>query len=280
MQTFLHTSALQSQLKTWRSQGLRIGFVPTMGNLHEGHYALIKKAQATCHEVVVSIFVNPLQFGANEDFAGYPRTLKADLDGLAQMGVGAVFAPDEAEIYPRPVTDMSFVEVPGLSDMLCGASRPGHFRGVTTIVNKLFNIVQPDMAIFGLKDFQQFTIIKRMVSDLAMSVELVGMETIREADGLAMSSRNGYLGAAERQQAPLLYQTLQDLRDKIRQGEHDYFELELLGQEELENAGFRPDYVAIRRADNLDVPFADSPGLVILAAAWLGKTRLIDNIQL
>lgn len=279
MQTFYNISALKSLLHTWHSQGRRIGFVPTMGNLHEGHYALIKQAQATCEHVVVSIFVNPLQFGEGEDFDSYPRTLKADFDGLARLHVDAVFAPNVEDIYPRPIDEMCYVEVPGLSDMLCGASRPGHFRGVTTVVNKLFNIIEPDVALFGLKDYQQFTIIKRMVEDLAMTVELVGMETIREADGLAMSSRNGYLSAAERKQAPFLYECLQTLKERIEVGESDFFDLELSGQEELENAGFRPDYLAIRCAETLSAPTDDAEGLVILAAAWLGKTRLIDNIK-
>lgn len=280
MQNILHISALQSALESARRQQQRIGFIPTMGNLHDGHYALIEQARNTCDQVVVSIFVNPLQFGENEDFNSYPRTLSADFDGLTARHVDLVFTPEVHEIFPRPLDEMCQVEVPGLSDMLCGATRAGHFRGVTTVVNKLLNIVRPDVAFFGLKDYQQFTIIKRMVDDLCMPVELVGLETVREADGLAMSSRNRYLSGEERKQAAFLYECLQNLKERIEVGESDYFDMELSGQEELENAGFRPDYVSIRDAKTLAAPLGSGQELVILAAAWLGKTRLIDNVQL
>lgn len=270
---------IRNEVKEWKQAGQRLAFVPTMGSLHAGHMSLVERAKREADRVVLSIFVNPLQFGENEDFSVYPRSLEQDVSLSASHAVDVVFAPDESSFYPRPKDKMTAVEVPGLSDILCGASRPGHFRGVTTVVNKLFNIVQPDVAIFGLKDFQQFIIIRRMVEDLSMPLELIGVETMREEDGLAISSRNRYLTASERQQAPQLYEILQQLRDELVQQTGTGTEaLEQAGRQRLEDAGFKADNLAIRCAKTLERPTEETRSLVILAAAWLGKTRLIDNI--
>lgn len=279
MQTITSITEMQQQVANWRTEGLRIGFVPTMGNLHAGHLGLVQQVGEVADRVVVSIFVNPLQFGEGEDIDAYPRTLDDDLKKLANYSVAAIFTPQEAEFYPQPRESMTFVEVPGLSDILCGVARLGHFRGVTTVVNKLFNIVQPHVAIFGEKDFQQLVIIRRMVEDLLLPVEIISGETVRENDGLAMSSRNGYLSEADRQCAPRLYTTLQEMRERLLQGEKEYSDLENQAQDALIKHGFRPDYVAIRYADNLQIPTVGEENLVILGAAWLGKTRLIDNLK-
>ena len=271
-------SQLREQLAVWRRQGDRIAFVPTMGNLHAGHLALVKRARTLAERVVVSIFVNPLQFSQGEDLDTYPRTPQEDAENLQQAGVDMLFRPQEAEVYPRGREGITYVEVPGISDIICGASRPGHFRGVATVVAKLFNIVQPDVACFGEKDYQQLTVLRRMVSDLNMPVKIVGVATEREADGLAMSSRNGYLTSEERRLAPQLYQTLQELAEALRNGERDWTRLEQLAGERLAAAGMHPDYVTIRRADDLQLPGPSDTALVVLAAAYLGKTRLIDNL--
>ena len=275
----IHTvDDLRAQIDAWRRGG-NVAFVPTMGNLHAGHIALVKAAHRLADRVVVSIFVNPLQFGAGEDFDSYPRTLERDSEMLIEEGTDLLFAPPVAVMYPKPQADQTRVEVPGLSELLCGARRPGHFVGVATVVCKLFNMVQPDIALFGKKDFQQLMVIRRMVEDLAMPVDIVGVETMREADGLAMSSRNGYLDAAERAIAPGLYRVLTDLAERLRGGEDDFSRLEAETARELDAAGFRTDYVAIRRAADLLDPAAGEPDLVILAAAYLGKARLIDNLE-
>ena len=263
----------------WRRSGEKIAFVPTMGNLHAGHLNLVQAARQQADRTVVSIFVNPMQFGQGEDFDAYPRTLDDDRTKLEAVGTDLIFAPEAGVVYPQGTRQQTRVEVPEISDILCGASRPGHFVGVATIVCKLFNLVQPDFAIFGEKDYQQLMVIRHMVNDLAMPVEIIGKATVREADGLAMSSRNGYLSADERQQAPLLYRTLQEIALAIKNGSCDYNRLEGRAIEALETAGFRPDYLVIRDADNLQSPKEKSTRLVILAAVFLGTTRLIDNLE-
>lgn len=270
---------MQSCSQQWRREGLRIGFVPTMGNLHDGHLQLIETARQKADRVVVSIFVNPLQFGPNEDFEQYPRTLEADIGKLEPLSVDVVFAPDEKSFYTNDRNKITYVEVPGLSDILCGASRPGHFRGVTTVVNKLFNIIQPDTAVFGSKDYQQLTIIRQMVEELAMPVQLIGLDTVRETDGLAMSSRNRYLTSEQRALAPELYKCLQSLRQAILDGEQDLENLVAEAKGQLMQLGFRVDYLEIRDAQHLQSSSEQSQSLVILTAVWLGDTRLIDNIR-
>lgn len=270
---------LRQQVREWRMAGERVALVPTMGNLHAGHLTLVRKAREVADRVVVTIFVNPLQFGEGEDFSSYPRTMQQDSDALAKVGADLLFAPSVDEVYSRPQQVQTKVEVPGLSDILCGASRPGHFVGVATVVCKLFNMVQSDIALFGEKDFQQLLVIRHMAADLCMPVEIMGIPTVREDDGLAMSSRNGYLTDLEREQAPELYRTMQQTAEAIGSGERDYAKLESDAKQALEKSGFRPDYYTIRRAADLAEPNATDSGLVILAAAYLGKARLIDNIQ-
>ena len=277
MQT-VHTIAhLRTAVDQWRGRRERVALVPTMGNLHDGHLQLVKRACRVADKVVVSIFINPTQFGPQEDFGAYPRTLKQDSFILAEQGAHLLFAPDVEELYPYGSEDTVRVEVPGLSDILCGASRPGHFTGVATVVAKLFNAVRPHVAVFGEKDYQQLLVVRRLVADLCMAVEIIGEPTVREGDGLAMSSRNGYLSAAERAQAPALYQTLRWLGERIVSG-MNYDKLAAQGANILRESGFEPDYVAIRRAEDLQAPQAADSRLIILAAAWLGKTRLIDNL--
>lgn len=278
MITVSDVGELRTRVESWRRGG-NVAFVPTMGNLHAGHLSLVQAARIKADRVVVSIFVNPLQFGAGEDFDSYPRTLESDAEMLEPEGTDLLFAPTVQTMYPKPQDEQTRVEVPGISGQLCGATRPGHFAGVATVVCKLFNMVQPDLAFFGKKDFQQLMVIRRMVEDLAMPVRIVGVETMREPDGLAMSSRNGYLTASERQVAPGLYRTLTDLRGALVAGERDYAALEQQAGERFEERGLRPDYVVIRRADDLGVPGDRDTELVILAAAYLGKARLIDNLE-
>lgn len=272
--------ALRQQIKTWRQNGERIAFVPTMGNLHNGHLQLVDVAKAKADRVIVSIFVNPMQFGKNEDLASYPRTLEADCAGLNEHGADAVFTPTPEMMYPRGLDVQTFVEVPLLGDLHCGASRAGHFRGVSTIVCKLFNLVQPDVACFGQKDYQQLAIIRQMVTDLSLPIDIIGVATERASDGLALSSRNGYLSTEQRATAPKLYQILQQLRSAILAGDHDYRALEQHTRQQLTAAGFKPDYIDI--SDRHDLTLATEPGQdkVILAAAWLGTTRLIDNLEI
>lgn len=263
-------------LTVWHNQGDSIALVPTMGNLHAGHIRLVHEARKCAKRVVVSIFINPLQFNDPNDFTRYPRTFTEDQVKLAAAKADLLFTPGTEEVYPPG--DVTRVHVPGLSEILCGAFRPGHFIGVTTVVNKLFNMVQPDTALFGLKDFQQFTIIHRMLLDLHMPVELVGIETVRETDGLAMSSRNGFLSPAERQRAPAMYRALCAARDSVIKGERDIAALEQRGMHALEQAGFKPEYFTLRRAADLQPDDGAAHERVILAAAWLGNTRLIDNL--
>ena len=252
-------------------------FVPTMGNLHEGHIDLIRIAKPKAACTVVSIFVNRLQFGPKEDFERYPRTFQSDCDKLRNSGVDVVFAPDEREIYPEPQTFV--VEPSDLQHILDGAFRPGHFRGVATVVLKLFNMVMPHAAIFGKKDYQQYLVLRDMVRQFALPVEIIPAETVRAADGLALSSRNGYLAPAERAEAPRLYALLRDAQQKLAGGERNFQRIELEGMALLSQNGWTPQYIAVRRRADLQVPSASDRELVVLAAAYLGKTRLIDNIE-
>jgi pantoate--beta-alanine ligase len=273
---------LRKAVTELRVGGKRIAFVPTMGNLHAGHIRLVEAARRRADAVVASIYVNPLQFGANEDLAAYPRTPREDRAALTAAGTDLLFAPGDADMVPRGLDIMTRVEVPGLSDILCGASRPGHFRGVTTVVNRLFNLVQPDVALFGKKDYQQLLLIRLMVSDLGMPVEILGVDTVREPDGLAMSSRNGYLTPEQRRLAPGLYATLRDLVGQIQEQEmpaEGYARREAEAMQRLAAGGFRPDYVSVRRQVDLAAPERGDRQLVILAAAWLGRARLIDNLE-
>ena len=276
--TRIHT--LRERVAGWRQQKLKVGFVPTMGNLHKGHISLVAQAQERAQRVVVSIFVNPLQFGAGEDFDHYPRTLEHDTEMLQKVGADVLFHPGTFEIYPVGHERTTVVDVPELSGILCGAFRPGHFAGVATVVNKLFNIVQPDVAVFGEKDYQQLTIIRRMAADLCLPIEIVGVPTLRDHDGLALSSRNRYLSPEQRSVAPQLHQALMAARKRIEAGERHYDVVQTEGMKALEAAGFTPDYFAVRQASDLQPPREASRELVILAAARLGKARLIDNLKL
>lgn len=273
MEIISTVAALRQRLSGEKS----VAFVPTMGNLHEGHLDLVRIARqrATC--VVVSIFVNPLQFGANEDFGKYPRTLQADCNKLAACGVAVVFAPTVAELYPQP--QQVTVEPPPIAQELCGAFRPGHFRGVATVVLKLFNIVQPQVAVFGKKDYQQLHVVRQMVEQLNSPVKIVGAETLRAADGLALSSRNQYLSAAERTEAAFLHQMLSKTGLELQNGTQDRAGLEQKAVAALSARGWQVDYVAIRAQSSLAVPVQAERKLVILAAARLGTTRLIDNLE-
>ncbi len=271
----IHTIA---ELREWRKTAGRVAFVPTMGNLHEGHLALVREAKQHADAVVVSIFVNRLQFGQGEDFDKYPRTLQQDADKLKDEGVAVVFAPDEKQLYPR-VQQQYNVEPPHLQNELCGAFRPGHFRGVATVVTKLFNIVGADVACFGKKDYQQLTIIQGMVDDLNMNIQIIPVDTGRAEDGLALSSRNQYLSEAERAEAPRLYRELQKMAAAIEGGNVNYAELESAAVAELKAADWDVDYIEVRHAGNLQVAHAGDKQVVIVAAARLGKTRLIDNIE-
>jgi len=274
MQTVHDAAGLRATIRGWRLQGQTVGFVPTMGNLHEGHHSLIKLARARADRVVASVFVNPTQFGPGEDFERYPRTLAQDQAGLAEMDCDLLFAPDVATIYPFGAQQSVSVHVPGITDTLEGAHRPGHFDGVATVVCKLFNLVQPDVAVFGQKDFQQLKVIERMVRDLALPLKVLGAPTLRGADGLALSSRNQYLSEDERALAPQIHETLLKMRDLVEKG-HARKVIEQVASSTLERAGFHPDYAVIRRAEDLD---EESQGLVALIAARLGSTRLIDNL--
>ncbi len=276
MQIIHSIPPLRETLKNWRAKGETIAFVPTMGNLHAGHIHLVEQAKSQADKVVASIFVNPAQFSAGEDFGAYPRTPEEDAAKLRATGTDLLFMPEAKEIYPGD--SATFVEVPGISDVLCGAFRPGHFRGVATVVCKLFNMIQPDVALFGEKDWQQLAVIRRMVADLHLPVRIIGIPTVREASGLAMSSRNAYLSAEEKRQAALLYQSLLAAKAALEAGERDYPAIEAAQAEFLRGAGFRPDYFAIRQPD-LAAPQDQSSDFVILAAAWLGRARLIDNLQ-
>ncbi|EER8422687.1 TPA: pantoate--beta-alanine ligase [Escherichia coli] len=268
---------LRQQIRRLRMEGKRVALVPTMGNLHDGHMKLVDEAKARADVVVVSIFVNPMQFDRPEDLARYPRTLQEDCEKLNKRKVDLVFAPSVKEIYPNGTETHTYVDVPGLSTMLEGASRPGHFRGVSTIVSKLFNLVQPDIACFGEKDFQQLALIRKMVADMGFDIEIVGVPIMRAKDGLALSSRNGYLTAEQRKIAPGLYKVLSSIADKLQAGERDLDEIIAIAGQELNEKGFRADDIQIRDADTLLEVSETSKRTVILVAAWLGDARLIDN---
>ena len=268
---------LRQQIRRLRMEGKREALVPTMGNLHDGHMKLVDEAKARADVVVVSIFVNPMQFDRPEDLARYPRTLQEDCEKLNKRKVDLVFAPSVKEIYPNGTETHTYVDVPGLSTMLEGASRPGHFRGVSTIVSKLFNLVQPDIACFGEKDFQQLALIRKMVADMGFDIEIIGVPIMRAKDGLALSSRNGYLTAEQRKIAPGLYKVLSSIADKLQAGERDLDEIITIAGQELNEKGFRADDIQIRDADTLQEVSENSKRAVILVAAWLGDARLIDN---
>ncbi|EEW2565933.1 pantoate--beta-alanine ligase [Escherichia coli] len=268
---------LRQQIRRLRMEGKRVALVPTMGNLHDGHMKLVDEAKARADVVVVSIFVNPMQFDRPEDLARYPRTLQEDCEKLNKRKVDLVFAPSVKEIYPNGTETHTYVDVPGLSTMLEGASRPGHFRGVSTIVSKLFNLVQPDIACFGEKDFQQLALIRKMVADMGFDIEIVGVPIMRAKDGLALSSRNGYLTAEQRKIAPGLYKVLSSIADKLQAGKRDLDEIITIAGQELNEKGFRADDIQIRDADTLLEVSETSKRAVILVAAWLGDARLIDN---
>lgn len=278
MQTIKIKSACRAATQRWRSEGEIIAFVPTMGNLHEGHLKLIDVARQHASKVIVSIFVNPTQFGVGEDIDSYPRTFDRDSSLLAERNVDLLFAPATEEIYHNGADMLTRVEVPGLSNILCGEFRPTHFVGVTTIVAKLFNIVQPDIAVFGEKDFQQLFLIRKMVDDLDFPVKVLGVPTVRESDGLAMSSRNSYLDTKQRQQVVYLNKCLALIVDKIMAGERDYRKIENNAAKILENKGLLPDYVSIRRVCDLQPAGPEDNELVVLSAVKSGSTRLIDNM--
>lgn len=267
----------RTRIRQWKAAGEPIALVPTMGNLHEGHLSLVRAARQSGMRTVVSLFVNPMQFGVNEDLDTYPRTLDEDMASLAEYQVDLVFVPTVSEIYPDGVQNATTVHVSRLSDMLEGESRPGFFTGVATVVSTLFNIIQPDAAWFGEKDYQQLLVIRKMVRDLCLPIEIHSMPTVREGDGLAMSSRNSYLDARQRKLARNLYRCLQHVVDQANEG-MDYHYAVVHANQELTEAGFFTDYVVVRRQGDLEVPTSDDKSLIVLAAARLGDTRLIDNI--
>lgn len=268
---------LRQHIRRLRQEGKRIALVPTMGNLHDGHMKLVEEAKLRADVVVVSIFVNPMQFDRQDDLVRYPRTLQEDCEKLNKRKVDFVFAPAPADIYPQGTEGQTYVDVPGISTMLEGASRPGHFRGVSTIVSKLFNLVQPDIACFGEKDYQQLQLIRKMVADMGYDIEIVSVPTVRAKDGLALSSRNGYLTADQRKIAPGMSKVMNAIADKLQAGERDIEELVALAEQQVNEAGFRADDIQIRDADTLLEVTESSERAVILMAAWLGQARLIDN---
>ncbi|MGD9602705.1 MAG: pantoate--beta-alanine ligase [Gammaproteobacteria bacterium] len=279
MQTVFSLADLRATVQRWRRESARIALVPTMGNLHAGHISLLERARALADRTVVSIFVNPIQFGKGEDYARYPSTLEADQEKLAAAGLDLLFAPNLDQLYPGGIEEDTRVTVPGLSTILCGQYRPGHFSGVATVVTKLFNNVQPDLALFGEKDYQQLLVIKRMVQDLLIPVEVLGMPIVRESDGLAMSSRNGYLNTEERGRAPRIHATLCAAATRVCEQRHPLIVIETSAMADLAAAGFRPEYFSIRRIDDLAVPQGGETAVQILTAAWLGNARLIDNVR-
>jgi pantoate--beta-alanine ligase len=279
MQTLTRIAELREVVTNWRLARESIAFVPTMGNLHMGHASLMAAAHLHGRRVISSIFVNPMQFGPSEDFGNYPRTPEEDSELLVQYGVDALFHPTVEEMYPQGSADSTVVDVPGLTDILCGAYRPGHFRGVATVVVKLLCLVQPDVAIFGEKDFQQLTVIRRVVQDLNVPVTIVGAPTVRADDGLALSSRNRYLTPTERAAAPAIYRALDGARRRLESGDQAYADIEAEALATISTAGIRPDYVEVRTADRLQRPTGEELDLVVLAAGRLGKARLIDNLQ-
>jgi pantoate--beta-alanine ligase len=279
MLTVTTIAEVRQHVARWHEARQRVVFVPTMGNLHAGHVSLIEAARAHGDKFVASIFVNPMQFGPNEDFAHYPRTPTTDAQMLGNAGCDLMFMPDVGEIYPNGADQATRIEVPGISNILCGEFRPGHFEGVATIVAKLFHIVDPDVAIFGEKDFQQLTVIRRMVADLCLRVQIVGAPTVREPDGLAMSSRNQYLDQAQRRLAPAIYRQLTQAVAALRSGARDYGSIESAGRAALDGVGFRTDYFSVRDARTLAPAQPDTKHFVVLTASRLGRARLIDNLQ-
>ncbi len=280
MELFHHIKSVRKALDKARQQGKTVGFVPTMGNLHDAHLALVKQAQQVCDVVVVSIFVNRLQFGLNEDWDKYPRTLEHDSQKLRAVGCDYLFCPEEGEVYPNGMNEQTRVIVPTMANVLCGASRPGHFEGVTTVVAKLFNIVQPDIAVFGIKDYQQLAIIRRMVEDLCMRVKIVAGDIVREPDGLAMSSRNGFISADERPRANQLNRSLNWIKAQIESGERDFLSLEHDASKQIEAAGFRIDYISVCNSKTLEPAADDDLNLTVLGAMYTQGARLIDNVSL
>lgn len=272
-------AAILERVRAWRKQGLRVALVPTMGNLHKGHATLVAEARKHADKVVVSIFVNPLQFGPNEDFNAYPRTPDEDKALLEEYQADLLFAPEVSDMYPQTAQPHTIVQVPELSDILDGVVRPGHFVGVATVVAKLFNIVRPDVALFGEKDYQQLAIIKQMAIDLCIPVQVIGVPTVREKNGLAMSSRNRYLNDGQREQAPHIYEVLHAVELQLQKGRRDFAAMEQGAVTHLQQFGFAPDYVAIRDADTLQPPTKQSRTLVVLTAVRLGRARLIDNVK-
>ena len=280
MRTLASVEDVRDTIATWRQTGEQVAFVPTMGDLHEGHLALVRHARSRAPRVVVSVFVNPTQFGPGEDFDAYPRTLESDEEKLQGEGADLLFAPAVETLYPGGTGETTQIDVPQVSRGLCDDFRPGHFAGVATVVARLFNLVQPDIAVFGEKDFQQLAVIRRMVRDLCWPIAIDGVPTVRETDGLAMSSRNRYLGTRERTLAPLLYQTLCEVVAQLREGQQACRELERQAMKKLAAAGFSPEYVAICHAQTLRPLETGGPHARVLAAARLGKARLIDNVGL
>lgn len=278
MKTVTTVNALRTVVSQARQEGKIIGLVPTMGCLHDGHLALIERARHNADFVVASIFVNPLQFGPHEDLDKYPRTFNEDQRKLTEHGCHLLFHPDVTEMYPQGTQEHTRIIVPGVSEGLCGSSRPGHFEGVATVVSKLLQMAQPDLAVFGEKDYQQLAVIRRMVHDLNMPIRIIGEPIQRDRDGLALSSRNTYLSAEQRSQAPELYRCLQQTAQALKTGQQDHQLLLQAARQQLENAGFELDYLEIRAADTLHPVTANERRLVILAAVFLGSTRLIDNI--
>lgn len=279
MQVFHHIQSLRDALQQERRAGKRIGFVPTMGNLHDAHIELVRTAQRSCDVVVTSIFVNPLQFGLNEDWDKYPRTLAADTARLEAVNCDYLFCPSDREIYPNGMAEQTRVIVPTMTDVLCGASRPGHFEGVTTVVAKLFNIVQPDEAVFGLKDFQQLAVIRRMVEDLCLPIKIVAGDIVREPDGLAMSSRNSFITPEERPRVAQLNRSLNWVKEKIIAGEKDFLALAETARKQIVDAGFRVDYVSICNSYTLEPAAHDDREVTILGAMYTSGARLIDNVS-
>jgi len=273
-------SELRQYVQHWKDHKQSIAFVPTMGNLHQGHLSLIEKGQSLCDRSICSIFVNPMQFGPNEDFNHYPRTLTRDLELLESIGCDLAYMPTASELYPEGLENISQVIVTDLTDTFEGAHRPGHFTGVATIVAKLFNIVKPDISVFGKKDYQQYCVISKMTQDLNLDVEIIGQETTREPSGLATSSRNQYLNDEQTARAALIYQTLQNASKRIREGENHFASIEQQCIQQLSQAGFETDYFSICNADTLKPASAEDKKLVILVTAQLGETRLLDNIEI
>ena len=280
MRVFHTVSGLRDALKAARLKGLRIGFVPTMGNLHEGHLALVKQARSSCDIVVCSIFVNALQFGLNEDWDKYPRTYEMDCDKLRDSGCDYLFHPEDTEMYPNGLDTQSRVICPTMTDVLCGASRPGHFEGVTTVVSKLFNIVQPDEAIFGIKDYQQLAVIRRMAEDLCMPVQITAAPIHREADGLAMSSRNSYITEEERPRVTVLKDSLEWIAGQIEGGARNFIQLEEAAIQRIADAGFKTDYITVTNSKTLDPAAEDDLEITVLGAIYTSAARLIDNLSI